>query len=110
MSPSKFELRISNDGLNSANTCRQAPHGITGSFECETIANKSNEVTPADNADPIATRSAHIVNPKEMFSTLQPANACPSAASNAAPTANPEYGAWAWLRTDRARSISCSRF
>jgi hypothetical protein len=41
----------------------------------------------------MATRSAQIVRPKEIFSIFTPVNICPSDVTSAAPTENPEYGA-----------------
>ena len=40
-----------------------------------------------------ADRSAQIVRPKEIFSTLHPVKTLPDFVSNAAPTKNLEYGA-----------------
>src|SRR4029453_1127653 len=50
--------------------------------------------------------SAHSVNPYEALSTLQPVTTRPSSVSAAAPTGNPEYGAWARGIISRAAAWS----
>src|SRR5262249_7136253 len=74
---------------NSQRIWRQAPHGGVGSEAPVTTAIPVNRRTPSERAFQTATRSAHTVRPYVEFSTLQPVKSVPSAASRAAPTANP---------------------
>lgn len=78
--------------MNSARTWRHAPHGETiNSFLLTALTAMAEKVvTPSDTAFTIAVLSAHMVRPKETFSTLQPVTTWPEVASRAAPTANLE--------------------
>jgi len=71
-------------GANSAKNCLQAPQGLTPVGE--TIAIAVHSRSPLATARVAAVRSAQIVTPKELFSTLQPVMIRPSLVSNAAPT------------------------
>ena len=82
----RFTKQISGSP-NSANTCRQAPHGEIGTPVSATTTTASIFLDPAAIAAPTATLSAHMLRPKERFSTLQPVNTLPPA-SRAAPTWN----------------------
>jgi len=104
--PRTVQLMMLILGENSAKTCRHAPHGITGSSESDTIIMAWNSLSPCCTAFPTQTRSAHIVSPKEIFSTLQPAKIRPETESKAAPTKNFEYGAYAHARAWAAISRS----
>jgi hypothetical protein len=66
-------------------------------FESETMAIFLNFLFPSEYALKIATLSAHIVKEYELFSMLQPVKTSPSSVSNADPTLNFEYGAWAFF-------------
>jgi NADH-quinone oxidoreductase subunit G len=74
-------------GSLAAMTWRHAPQGLIGTSVAATTAMRRNARWPAATADPIATRSAHMVRPKLRFSTLQPVKTVPSSHSRAAPTA-----------------------
>lgn len=63
---------ISISGENSESTWRHAPHGGR-KLSFETMAMALNFRWPAHTALKIAFRSAQIVSPYELFSTLQPA-------------------------------------
>src|SRR3954453_14615427 len=104
MEPSVAPHAISNAGLNSAMTWRHAPHGTAGVSAPAAIAIATNSRSPAATAAPMHTRSAHIVKPNEMFSTLTPVNTRPERVRRAAPTAKLEYGAYAARRAERAAS------
>jgi hypothetical protein len=78
---------------NSNYTCLQAPHGDVNLGLSEAIAIAANFFTPSEIALKAAVRSAQIVNPKELFSILQPVKTVPSFVSSATPTRNLEYGA-----------------
>ena len=71
-------------GANSAKNCRHAPQGLTPVGD--TIAIAIHSRSPLATARVAAVRSAQIVTPKELFSTLQPVMMRPSFVSNAAPT------------------------
>src|SRR5438132_1055245 len=53
--------------------------------------------------------SAHNVNPYDAFSTLHPATIRPSSTYAAAPTANPEYGAYARCIISRATARNAAQ-
>src|SRR6202030_602754 len=93
--PEVVNATISREGLNSANTCRQAPHGTVGSLLSVAIAINRKSVFPEQIAAATAARSAQMVSPKDAFSTFAPTNTLPDAVKTAAPTLNPEYGAYA---------------
>src|SRR2546423_6593908 len=80
-------------GLNSARTCRQAPHGNAGFLEFVTMPIATKSFSPAAIAAATADRSAQIVRPNDTFSTLQPLKIFPLLVLTAAPTVNFEYGA-----------------
>ncbi len=104
--PPIVDATTSSSGLNSASTCRHAPHGKTGSGKSVTIAIAASSLSPPATAAATALRSAQIVRPSETFSTLQPVKIVPDFVSNAAPTENFEYGACARLRALVAASIN----
>jgi len=93
-------------GSNSASTWRQAPHGDAGSCVSAAMTILVNSRQPAATAAKTALRSAQMVRPKLMFSTLQPSKTRPSLPTSAAPTKNFEYGAYARLATSIALSSS----
>src|SRR5215472_12241555 len=66
--------------------------------------------TPAEIAAPSATRSAHIVKPRDAFSTFAPVKMRPSAERIAAPTWNCEYGAYDPMRASHAWLTNLSRW
>lgn len=77
-------IKIGKSLENSANTCRQAPHG-----ECPpavAMAMARNFRWPAVTAAQTAERSAQMVIPYDAFSILVPRKTSPSSAIRAAPT------------------------
>ena len=76
----------------SDSTCRHAPHGDVKPRSSETIAIALNFDAPDEMALKIATRSAQIVSPYELFSILHPVKIVPSFVRSAAPTLNLEKG------------------
>src|SRR5207247_6107435 len=82
--------RISS-GANSARNCRQAPQGTIGSLVSATTAIATNSRSPAATALAIAIRSAQIVRPYEIFSTLLQTKTAPDLHLTVAPTAHPVY-------------------
>ena len=93
LSPARVQLVIKSVGTNSARTCRQAPQGTIGVSVSATITRATKSFSPWSIALPTQTRSAHIVRPKEMFSTLLPEIIRPDFSRSAAPTRKFEYGA-----------------
>src|ERR1043165_3282675 len=70
-------------GANSASACRQAPHGgHEVAFAC--TATVANRRWPIATAAKRALRSAHIVTPKEAFSTFTPTIGSPPPAGRPA--------------------------
>jgi hypothetical protein len=92
-SPDRLAEQMGRLEENSAKTCRQAPHGVTGVFESETTTKASKSLSPSAMAAQMAALSAQIVKPNERFSTLHPMKIRPLFPRSAAPTANCEYGA-----------------
>ena len=92
--------------LNSAKVCRQAPQGGAGLASEVTTAIRTNSRSPAPTAAATADCSAQTVNRKDLFSTLHPVKTAPDLVRSAAPTANFEYGEYAFSRTFMAESIS----
>ena len=100
-------MHISSDFENSTKTCRHAPQG--GTDVGDTIAIDRQDRLPAAMAETAAVRSAHIVKPYELFSTLHPKNISPSVANNAAPTVKFENGAYAFVAHSLASRSSSSK-
>lgn len=69
---------------NWESTWRQAPQG--GTMMGAEMARARNPLAPSDIALKIATRSAHMVSPKEAFSILHPENNFPLDVRITAPT------------------------
>ena len=75
------------DSVRTASTARPPrPHTTSA----------SNLPPPPECRAQTTAHSAQRPRPYETFSTLQPATIRPSSTSAAAPTGNPEYGAYAW--------------
>ncbi len=71
---------------NSHRICRHGPHGAVMRFESAATTIASKPASPSESALNTATRSAHIVSPKEAFSMLQPVTISPACVFRAAPT------------------------
>ena len=83
-------------------------HGGDGGVLSVKTATISIRVLPsAAIAVVTAFRSAHIVAPYDEFSTLQPVYIFPEDVTTAAPTLNPEYGAYALILAFRASLRAC---
>lgn len=92
---------------NSANVCRQVPHGEVNSFSWyATTATASNSRTPCPMAVQMAALSAHTLGPNVPFSTLHPVIISPLFVLSAAPTEKLLYGQYALFRTLMAASTS----
>ena len=79
----------------SNSTCLHRPHGINGSPSAATHDRAISRPPPPENRAQTTEHSAQRPRPYETFSTLAPATIRPSSTSAAAPTGNPEYGAYA---------------
>jgi hypothetical protein len=75
-------------------TWRQPPQGAVGRESPPTTAMASIRRAPLETATATALRSAQTLKGKALFSTFGALYTRPFA-STAAPTANPEYGAYA---------------
>jgi len=71
--------------------CLHAPQGLTGyPASGHEIASAENLVFPCAMAATMADRSAQMVSPNDLFSTLAAVTTVPSSQSKAAPTLNLE--------------------
>ena len=83
--PAKY--RGVSGGQNSLSAWRQAPQGEVGVSEVGVdTATARNAVWPRETAANRALRSAQLLRPKDLFSTLVPVTMVPSAHRSAAPT------------------------
>lgn len=97
---------------SSAITCLQLPQGVTGSAVNPSSVNAATAIATGlssgkfDNEADMALLSAQIPEGNAAFSTFVPLTVFPFSSLSAAPTLNPEYGAYACTAASIADSIS----